>query len=121
MWQHSEVRRPAHPASLESEGGETMEDKLVEIITKLQEQLAAFAPQAWKYALLVTRINGLANLIAGVAFLILTLRLLRWHKKIREAEDMYDAEFPIVMGGIGVGISGLITGLLLLDPWNYVA
>ena len=99
-----------------------MEDKLVEIITKLQEQLTTFAPQAWKAALAVTRINGLASFVGGVVATALALLIWRKYRKWLKRQEREEGDEIIVMlSWAGIIISGGIGVSILLDPWTYVA
>ena len=113
---------------------ETMlEEKAVDILNQMEALTKQFAPDVVDAGMEVTRLNGIASVVAGVVMLICAypvytqaVRLFLFFKKKKE-EDGYMSDWE--MGSVAVSICAPVVIILLVifgaalvfDVWNWVA
>ncbi len=86
-----------------------MEEKLLELATRLERVIEQTAPQVWKLAQRQVMISAVASLVWGVVILLVTYGLWRllwaWRCRVKEEQECFDSDQ--VLGWV-FGICGLL-------------
>ena len=101
-----------------------LEQKVVDILTQLQNAVVSYAPKAWQIAVVVKRVDCLQSLILGLVLVGGTVGLGLFTKKMlgKVQEDELDTTsfFGVIFGGIAFVGCGIAASSLLLNLWNWI-
>jgi len=103
-----------------------LEEKLVELIEEAEVLATQLTPQAIELGKSIAVIEGIDNLVCGVAFASASFICFKVVKAfIKRGEENHSAQEECAIGAIASGFVGVITAIpalyQLFNVWNYVA
>lgn len=100
-----------------------LEDKISGYLDLIAKAASKAGPQVMKFAVAQEYWSGIGDIIIGFFFLIVALiGIVLFFRYLKDLRDMVEPGGPIALvGGIGGIVSLVVSGLNLLDIWNWVA